>query len=749
VTTATSPFLVEGDTCWRRVRAERAAVLVDAAEYFGALRESLLKAERSIFIMGWELNSRTCLDGKGERTDRAPRELGRLLKWLLRRKPHLEIRILLWNHPVFYSPQRELFPRWIFGWRKPPRVDILLDSHLPVGAAHHEKIVVVDDTVAYCGGIDLTLRRWDTQEHRPIEPRRCDPKKRPYVPVHDVQLVVDGEAAAALGERARERWAHAGGKPLEPVTPRGDCWPTSVEPDFEDVTLGVIRTLAALEEPAEEIREVERSTVDAIGRAEKLVYIENQYVTSKAAREALLARMREHRTLEAVILTSRDPGGWLEAETMGVGRQLFMAAFDEPQLKRRVRFLYPFAEGQPGDEEYPSPNRCEDGKYSIHVHAKVLVVDDRFLRIGSSNLNNRSMGFDTECDVGIEAVSAEQRAEIARVRNTLMAEHWGADVADVEQAVSGRGSILAALDALSARQHTREQALPLPARGFLARLRGGRHARPPTLRNVAPLERVPTPEGSDLLIQLGDPERIVTAERLVEQIAGVKPGRKVLNWALGILAALAIVLVGVAVAKYWPAGSGSSLTEQVTAGIEALRGNPWRVPLVLLIFVVGGILSLPVLVMIGATVVALGPVLGFVCAAVGTMLAATATFGMGRLIGRKAMRRWLGRRAQLLERELEGRGIVAVALLRKIPIAPFTIVNMLIGASSVPYREFIIGTMLGMLPGIAAFALVGERIVGLFRDPSPLNIALVVGAVALWAGVVIGLQRLMNRYTGR
>jgi uncharacterized membrane protein YdjX (TVP38/TMEM64 family) len=102
-----------------------------------------------------------------------------------------------------------------------------------------------------------------------------------------------------------------------------------------------------------------------------------------------------------------------------------------------------------------------------------------------------------------------------------------------------------------------------------------------------------------------------------------------------------------------------------------------------------------------------------------------------------------------LERELEGRGIVAVALIRKIPIAPFTIVNMLIGSSSVPYREFIVGTMLGMLPGIAAFALVGERIVGLFRDPTPLNIALVAGAIALWAGVVIGLQRLMNRYMGQ
>jgi hypothetical protein len=92
------------------------------------------------------------------------------------------------HHSVFYAVNRELFPRWIFGWRKSRRVDVELDSHLPLGASHHEKVIVVDDKVAYCGGIDLTLRRWGTREHRPVEPRRCDPKNKPYVPVHDADV---------------------------------------------------------------------------------------------------------------------------------------------------------------------------------------------------------------------------------------------------------------------------------------------------------------------------------------------------------------------------------------------------------------------------------------------------------------------------------------------------------------------------------------------------------------------------------
>jgi phosphatidylserine/phosphatidylglycerophosphate/cardiolipin synthase-like enzyme len=201
---AAEALSVEGDTCWRIARAERAAVLVDAADYFAALRTSLLRAERSIFVLGWDLNSRTCIRGAAEPDDRAPHELGKLLRWLLRRRPGLWIRILLWDYSVFYQTDRELFPRLIFGWwNKSPRVEIVLDAHLPLGASHHEKLVVIDDSVAYCGGIDLTFRRWDTAEHRADDPRRCDPKSKPHLPTHDVQMVVDGAAAAALGARGR------------------------------------------------------------------------------------------------------------------------------------------------------------------------------------------------------------------------------------------------------------------------------------------------------------------------------------------------------------------------------------------------------------------------------------------------------------------------------------------------------------------------------------------------------------------
>jgi phosphatidylserine/phosphatidylglycerophosphate/cardiolipin synthase-like enzyme/uncharacterized membrane protein YdjX (TVP38/TMEM64 family) len=722
------PILVEGDTCWRRARAERAAVLVDASEYFAALRASLLKARRSIFILGWELHSRTRIEGDTRPRDGAPRELGKLLKWVLKRRPQLEIRILLWNHPVVYAIHRELFPRSIFGRSQRDRVEIVLDSHLPVGASHHEKLVIVDDNVAFCGGIDLTVRRWDTTAHHPDEPRRRFRSRKTYTPTHDVHMIVDGAAAAALGERARERWAHASKNHCAPGEARGDAWPDHVTPDFTRVEVGIMRTIAALEERATDVREVERATVAALARAERFVYVENQYITSKIASDALSERMRAVPDLEAVVLTSQDPGGWLEAGVMGVGRQRFMAVFDDAGLASRIRFVSPAAcaEGGRDTEKKPLP---------IHVHAKVLIVDDVFIRIGSSNLNNRSMGFDTECDLAIEAVNEDQRRAIAAVRDRLIAEHWGSKPSAVADAFLSDGSVLDGLDHLPSVPVY--STAPRTRRRHLTPWR--RAARAPATRSVAPIAREPD-TGVELVVQLGDPERAVSAAELAGLATGnARPFAKA-RFALGAVALL-VVLACLAAAAFGIIDVGPSLTE----GLRALDESPWRVPLVLAAFVVGSIFVVPILALIGATVFVLGPTLGFVCSAIGMLLAASTTFGMGRFVGREPLRRWLGTRLDAVEKRFEKRGIIAIALIRKVPIAPFSIVNMLIGAIGVRYRDFIIGTALGMIPGIAAFAFVSDRALHAWRDPTPQNVAITAGAIVLWISIVLLVQMLFNR----
>jgi len=739
-------LLIEGDTCWRLARAAQAAVLIDAASYFEALRASLLAAQRSVLILGWELHSRTRLEGARKPTDGAPVELGKLLRFLLKRRKELELKILLWNHPVVYSVHRELFPRWIFWPREPDRVEIVLDSHLPAGASHHEKLVIIDDEVAYCGGVDLTVRRWDVAAHHPTEPRRRDYAHKPYVPLHDVQVVVQGDAAAALGERARTRWQAAGGKPIEPPPRRGttSAWPRHVKPDFTNTTVGIMRTVAALEERDKEIREVERATAAAIGSAERFIYIENQYVTSKTACEALAARMRAKQDLRVVIVTTRELGGWLEARTMGIGRHFFMKAFDDPSLADRIKFVSPLSRcAGPTDED--SAKIVVDGTLSIHVHAKVLIVDDRFLRIGSSNLNNRSMGYDTECDVAIEAANTAERDSIASVRNRLIAEHWGSDEKSVRAAFAADSAVFAALESL-------------PRVPVFSTAHDARHprlqpwhraARAPAYRTVGAIEQVEpdAAASADLVVKLGDPERVVSTDELIEHATGIRDARP-LKWSIALLAGAAIVAVLVFGFSRLGLGLGD-VANRIGVGIESLAGNPWRVPLVLLMFVAASVVSVPILALIGATVVTLGPVLGFITSAIGTLLAASATFGVGRLIGRKPLHRWLGSRLDALEKRVAKRGVIAIALIRKVPVAPFTLVNMLIGALGIRYRDFILGTALGMLPGIAAFAFVSQTAIEAWREPTPQNLSLIAGAIVLWLAVVFGIQWALNRRSQR
>jgi uncharacterized membrane protein YdjX (TVP38/TMEM64 family) len=484
-------------------------------------------------------------------------------------------------------------------------------------------------------------------------------------------MVVDGDAAAAVGRARALEAAEAAGC----CRPGRHIWPRRVEPVFVDVDVGVIRTAGAVETKEDEIAGGARSSRRLRAERPSTSRISTSRRAVAAARGAHASESRARGDRDHVARAARLARG---RDERYAGRQLFMAVFDGP-TEPAYPFLHPFARGLPGDEEYAPANKHADGTYSIHIHSKVLIIDDAFLRVGSSNLANRSMGFDTECDLGLEARSAAQRAAIAGVRNRLVAEHWGLEPKDVERALASGKPVVAALAAAqrgSPGSHRRETQ---------------------RARDVASVEREDV-EASEILIELGDPESAVTAERIAQRLDPVR-GRPLLKWTLGMTAAAVLVLAAVALLRYLPSG-GSGFVERATSALAALRGSSWGVPIVLLAFAVGSIVSFPILVLIGATVLALGPWLGFACAALGTLMAASITFWLGRKIGRRPLRRWLGRRAQLLERRLERRGIVAVALIRKVPIVPFTLVNMLIGASGLTYRDFIVGTAIGMLPGL-------------------------------------------------
>lgn len=429
-------LLEPSHTCWRVERANRLALIVDAAAYFAMVKAAALKARHSVMLIGWDFDTRIKLDPDARDVD-VPDKLGQFLNWLVKRRPDLHVYVLKWDLGLIQALGRGLTPLFILNWITRGRVHLRLDSQHPAGATHHQKIIVIDDALAFCGGIDIMVGRWDTREHSDDDPHRVRPRGRPYGPWHDASATVDGEVARALGVLARERWRIGTGETLALPPAGSDPWPDELVPTFKDVDVAIARTIPEYDGQPE-IREIEALYLAAIGAAERTIYLESQYFASRRLAEALATRLREPDGPEVIIVNPESAAGWLEEIAMDSARARLLKMIDKADRHRRFRLYCPVTEaGKP-----------------IYVHAKIMVIDDRLLRIGSSNLNNRSMGLDTECDLALEAVGGAPDEEsicrtITAIRDDLIAEHLGASrEVIIEARDAAAGSVLGAIEAL-------------------------------------------------------------------------------------------------------------------------------------------------------------------------------------------------------------------------------------------------------------------------------------------------------------
>jgi phosphatidylserine/phosphatidylglycerophosphate/cardiolipin synthase-like enzyme len=420
---------VEGKAFWRVAKATRMSVLIDADDYFKNARLAMLKAQRRIMLIGWDFDARIHLV-ETKRETGEPSSVGDFIYWLVERNPYLEIFLLRWDVGALKTLVRGSNIVTLARWMRHPRIHTKLDSFHPTGASHHQKIVVIDDCLAFCGGIDMTSERWDTRRHRDVEPRRVVPNGRPYKPWHDATTALQGPVAAALGELARDRWERAGGDRLAPVDPQNDCWPKGLATGFRNVEVGIARTAPEMPD-CPEIREIENLFVKQIASAQVSIYAESQYFASRRIAEAIAARLADANAPEIVIINPKHAQGWLEPVAMDTARARLATALKQRDPHNRLRLYHPFtAKGAP-----------------IYVHAKVMIVDGRTLRIGSANMNNRSMGLDTECDVTIDA--GDEGADAVRaIRDGLIAEHLGLPVARVAAQIDARGSLIDTIEAL-------------------------------------------------------------------------------------------------------------------------------------------------------------------------------------------------------------------------------------------------------------------------------------------------------------
>src|SRR5690606_34887597 len=309
------------------------------------------------------------------------------------------------------------------------------DSAHPVGCSHHQKIAVIDDKLAVCGGIDMTDKRWDTREHLEHDSRRRRLGGRRYGPWHDMTMMIEGPAAGALDELARDRWRRAGHEPLGPVeSSEASAWPDGLEPHFENVEIGIARTRAEYQDDPG-VKEIEALFAEQIGRAKRFIYAESQYFASRQIAEAICARLSADNPPEIVIVNPETADGWVESTVMDPARAHLVEAIRKIDRQGRFHIFTHY-----------------NGDTPIYVHAKLLIVDDEILRIGSANFNNRSMGLDSECDVFVDCARPANQGcseAIRALRHSLLAEHCGLEEADVASLLERAGSMAAMVAGLS------------------------------------------------------------------------------------------------------------------------------------------------------------------------------------------------------------------------------------------------------------------------------------------------------------
>ncbi len=434
---ASSSLLRPGQTCWRYEHAYRLALLLDNEQYFLAVKNSMERAVRSVFILGWQFDPRTTLV-PGLATNAPERQLGAFLQRLAARKPDLDIRILVWDASLPIAMTSSFYPQRAQRWFS-DNIRFILDDRHPLGACHHSKLVVVDDRVAFCSGSDFAVNRWDSSEHWNKDQRRLLPSGKPYRARHAVSLVMDGAAAAAVGSLCSARWQRAGGEARTyPDVPSADPWPPNTPPDFTDVRVAIARTQPSyLQEPS--IREVEALHVESIAAARRLIYLENQYFASPAIATALRARLSQIDGPEVLIVCSRDSPHFFDRMTMDAPRDALVTQLRAHDRFKRLGVYFPVT---------------LDGSRAIVVHSKVTIIDDVLLRVGSANLNNRSLGLDTECDVAVESSrtgdddAARNNTTIEKIFLRLLGHHLGIGCEQVAMAIENAGSVHAAIDLL-------------------------------------------------------------------------------------------------------------------------------------------------------------------------------------------------------------------------------------------------------------------------------------------------------------
>jgi len=425
-------FFRPGRNCQAVTKVDKGALLVDGCDYFKALAKAISRARHSILIIAWDFDGHVRLQPDQEN---AP-TIGELLRQRVEEVPDLEVRILVWSVAVVHAPSSPAELLIGDSWQHHPRIHLRLDTTHPIYASHHQKIVSVDSSLAFVGGMDVTVDRWDTRKHSAHDPRRICPDGSKYAPVHDLQLMLNGDAAALLSKVARMRWYEATAEVIAEGPGAGATfWISDYPAAFQGCDIALSRSCPRWGSRAP-ARESYHLTIDLLRSARQTIFIESQYFTAPFVGDVLEGLLQADEGPEIVVIASMSVHSRLERWILGENRDRLIRRLAACDRFGRLQVYYPVV---------PS----DDGEAPILIHSKMIIVDDRFLRTGSSNLNNRSVGLDSELDATLMASQPSQSRDIRLARHSLLAEHLDTTVEHFADCERQTGSMIETIERLN------------------------------------------------------------------------------------------------------------------------------------------------------------------------------------------------------------------------------------------------------------------------------------------------------------
>ncbi len=686
-------------------RAEKAAFISECRTYYRSIYEAIQNAQRSVFIIGWDIDSRIELLRGDDRPD--PEKSYSLLNVIAekaRDNPDMQFYLNKWDPAIIYAREREAFSRFKWHSFTPDNVHMCLDGVIASGGSHHQKIIVIDDRIAFCGGMDIALGRWDTPEHFADNPLREDPIGK-YGPYHDFQILLEGDAVRELAGISRWRWKRSAGFDALPFKKGGsEVWPKFVSPAMFDFPLIIAQTFPEMEDVKEPKREIEHVILENIRKAEKFIYIENQYLAYMPIAKALNQELRKKPDLRVLIVSSYNPQGPIEKEVMWQGRIKFRKTLVKDIPVSQARMVYPVSKGEDGREE------------PIRIHAKMIVIDDRYLHIGSANMNGRSMGYDSECDIICIAETEKHKEAIINLRNQYIEKFSGTTIED----------------------EVDFNRLLFPEKGTHLAVHeiDDYEFAEPLLGNFAH--------------EIADKPKPVLPDEIDP---GSYKAENIPAWRKNIYRITISVLTIILLILAWHLLNQPGSVEWIREKLEWLfahNGRSWSsLVIVTAVYTILTTSGFPVTVLIALTATIYGPLYGFLFAITAAMIAAATAFGIGRLAGRKFIRALFGPKLNKINTRIERTGVMQLALLRMVPIAPYGVFNLVSGVSSIKLLPFITGTLLGMLPGTFALAILGDSLAQIIAEASLKNIAYLAFAISVWIGLVYMMHKLVNHLQKR